>query len=395
MRPREAEPSARELSRLRGGLPLGLPPAASPSSTFRAFRTLLNLTQKEFGTLISLERAPISASVICQLETGVQPISASLFRLAATCTAAVHCFAEWRVEELLGCHDSTLSALRALGAGCEAELPRYTAKQAGLSESDRALLAKYLALVSQRKQARLCDRPATRGPYKKSARVSHVGQGAKGKRDGKAADRGKRFPQAVALQGCDSEGISTPTSSDRSSERSAAPTLPSSPGIGLHELSLLDELSPTHACTSAPHAGTSFLDRLEDAERRDQLTLQSAQANGVGLGAHSCTELDGSLPSNSMSCRSPRASPRSGESSKRQNTRSACAMGDGDLMRDVVLSVVDLDKLNLDDLCLDDFTQSTICEATSPAFDEIIDMFCYELAGPTSPAVNGSNAFEC
>ena len=177
-----------ELERIASELSLAIPADAAPSVLFRALRTLLNLTQKEFGILISPGGAtPISASVICQLETGLQPLPALLITSAADATHAIQHFAGWRREEAAGCHDSNLSALRALAAGCEDQLQPYLAKRGQLPERDAALVGEYLAIVSKRKQSGACDRPATRGPYKKGAKKGEVKDEEDEKKDAAAA----------------------------------------------------------------------------------------------------------------------------------------------------------------------------------------------------------------
>eukprot|EP00966_Prymnesium_polylepis_P090440 2094690-Prymnesium_polylepis.1 len=222
------EPSAADIERIATELNLSIPADAAPSVLFRALRTLLNLTQKEFGVLIAPGGSnPISASVICQLETGLQPLPALLITCAATAATAVQRFGNWRRAEHAGCHDSALSALRALNAGCEAEIESFVAAQAELPDIERELVGTYLAVVSKRKSSGLTDRPATRAPYKKGAKKGEgKEEGSEGKEKKECAARGprgsykvkKRLPQAVALSSADSsDGASTPTHSSEGS----------------------------------------------------------------------------------------------------------------------------------------------------------------------------------
>lgn len=235
----------------------------------------------------------------------------------------------------------------------------------------------------------------------------------------------KRLPQAVGLSSDSSDGLSTPTSSERScssSALSAATTCPNSPDggsddsdspdmrIGLDELHIFDDLrksEPGAAITPRTKSSLDFLDRLEQAERRDQDTLRVARDQGVRLtprdrpaprvnGAAASDGAPAAAPpaARSLPGRSPRDSPRGGEGLKRRNTRCGGGSGDGNLTRDVLLSVVDLDKLNLDDFTLDELMASPRCDASTAlqGVDEIVDLVCRDLASPTWSDLNGGGA---
>ncbi|KAL1506908.1 hypothetical protein AB1Y20_007772 [Prymnesium parvum] len=367
-----ASPTAAEIERTGRTLDIAFPPSVAPSDAFRAIRTRLNLTQKEFGSLIA-SSAPISASVICQLENGSQTLPATLFHAAAHAASAVIRFGAWKAS-LASRHDSTSAALRALGAGCEAELGLYVAGKPGVPDEETQLVGAYLSIVSRRKQSSACDRPATRGPYKKTPKDA-------------AKPRVKRLPKAAALSSGD--GDTTPsTSRSSASEQSRASTRPGSPTCdGIEALSLW----PDSPLPSWPASPSGFLDRLEAAERRDQETLRAMSERGVSFLPPTPRRASAVSPVDPIGGeRTPREgdnTPRGGEDRKRQNTRDA---GDGDLMRDMLLSVVDLDQLNVDELNLDE-----LLEPASQGVDEIVDLVCGDLASASLPDFDELEDFAC
>jgi len=66
-------------------------------------------------------------------------------------------------------------------------------------------------------------------------------------------------------------------------------------------------------------------------------------------------------------------------------------VGDGELTRDVLLSVVDLDKLNLDDFTLEELMMASPRGEGAPlqGVDEIVDLVCRDLASPTWSETRG------
>jgi hypothetical protein len=386
---------------------INLPTPLMASAVFRHLRTLLNLTQREFGILISPEgTTPISASVICQLETGTQTLPASLIGRAAMAASVVHTFADWRREEHAGCYDSQLSALRALGPGCEAELQPYLNRKGELPVEDRMLVTEYLDIVSKRKQTGSGDRPATRGPYKKNSK-KETESGEEEDKSGDpakvAAPRGPRGPYKVkrktrpmAVGLATGEASPSDSSSTSSTTPSSAPSsarsdsssslLVMSPDLSISAKAFGSLRSPTSAALNFCLGGSAdlgFLERLEKAEARDQEALDSARGNDP---QRHPTTAAASPPG-----RSPRDSPRG--DIKRRATRvgktlpKAAPLPDdrqgGRLDQD--LEIVDLDKLNLADFTLDELMASPREETPLQSVDEIDEMMnlvCKEMESP-------------
>lgn len=147
-------------------------PTDTASSLLRAVRKSLNLTQREFGILLSpFGASPISPSVICQLESGLQPVPPLVVeRAGAVCNAAQ------RLGEYLGSLPTSpqtdpASALKRLGYGCINELQPYLeAMKPG--EVDGQLATEYLSIVTKRRQTTGGSRPGARGPYRKLSKLS-------------------------------------------------------------------------------------------------------------------------------------------------------------------------------------------------------------------------------
>lgn len=422
------EVSAEALSSITASLNItSLPTPLVSSAVFRHLRTLLNLTQREYGILISPEgTTPISASVICQLETGTQAIPASLIGRAAAGATAVQTFADWRREAQAGCYDSQLSALRALGPGCESELQPYLDRKGELPPLDRTLVTEYLDIVSKRKQTGSGDRPATRGPYKKnkkegaekesasSSEGSVVGDDsakpsvARGPRGPYKVKR-KQRPMAVGLatgevSPSDSSSTAPTTPSTARSDSSTSTLSVSSPhSDASFEPACFDTMSsPTSAAlnfclgdgqtardelklfkdsldgaqvTPRTHAATlDFLERLEEAEARDAEVLNSARESEATAAQRRLAMEASSLPG-----RSPRGDTPRGDSKRRATKARPKAQP---LSKE--LEVVDLDRLNLDDFTLDELMAEPPEQDTPPlqSVDEIMELVCKEMESP-------------
>lgn len=300
----------------------------------RSMRTKLNLTQREFGTLITPSHlTPVSASVICQLETGQQPVPGIVVTYAAQATAALKKYGEW-LQQQTGAESWSAT----LKAPCP-ELQPYPGSGGAAAEADRAIVTEFLQIVTNRKQTGVGDRPATRGPYKKKegkATKENAGTAKEGKGGPVAAplkkpavSRGPRgpykvkkkkpeaeplatgdaaAPPACGASGSDDDSASPPymissrssssgsgssssvggsscTSEDSArSDRSGGEgssicgsSRPRSPGLApgcqrLADLSLVGLGAPP---TPRPCPGVDFLERLECAEKRDQEILMS------------------------------------------------------------------------------------------------------------------------
>jgi len=390
------------LNQIASELGVTTPAPHSSSSLFRAMRTMLNVTQKEFGALVSPEGAtPISASVVCQLESGAQVIPSSILERAALATAAVQAFADWRRAEQSGCFDSRLSALRALGTESEALLAPYLSSETPPTAAHAALIEQYLGLVSSRKQSSAGNRPTTRGPYKKkpsakpldssssaassapSSAPSSALSNASTSREAPpvpsvesaakpAAARGprgpyktKRRPVAVGLEG--------------SSPSSMASSDPSSPQSDNTELQMFKEclLEGQEVITPRTADALDFLTKLEAAELRDEEALATATQEKEALHrlrAQCGVSADG---------RSPRDSPRGDY--KRRATRPITPGGGS-------ISVVDLEQLDLADFTLDELLANQQLEdsvtadplPTEPvqSVDEIMELVCKQMESP-------------
>jgi len=374
-------PSGETLERIAAELDVaGADEPHSPSNLFRCMRTMLNVTQKEFGILVSPEGStPISASVVCQLETGSQAIPAAILDRAAMATSTIHAFADWRRAEQSGCFDSRLSALRALGVESEALLAPYLSSNGPLADGRADIVAAYLGVVSRRKPSTAGNRPATRGPYKKkpsakgldsssssssaassacssamsNASTSRAGSPVPslgGESASKARARGpakaKRRPVAVGLEG-------------------ASPS-----GEGATELQTLKECLLDGQAVITPRTADAldFLTRLEHAERRDDEALASAAQEQEALQRlrQQCGASAGG--------RSPRDSPR-GDCKRRAVKPVARSLAGEEI------SIVDLDQLDLKDFTLDELLEPSEQE---PALgvDEIMELVCKQMESP-------------
>ena len=144
----------------------------NPATILRTIRKSLNLTQREFGILLSPNGvSPISPSVICQLESALQSVpSLVLQRAAAVRTATEH----------LGLYLAGLStksadvsgALKSLGPGCINMLDIYVAALPSLAADQIQIITEYLSIVTKRRQSSGGSRPGARGPYRKLSKLS-------------------------------------------------------------------------------------------------------------------------------------------------------------------------------------------------------------------------------
>lgn len=145
--------------------------AQDPAALLRAVRKSLNLTQREFGILLSPKAtSPISPSVICQLEAGLQTVPPLVYeRAMAVAVAAEHLGQHLAAKEMNGC--DAVSALKRLGPGCIEQLQPY--KEAASPSDELAdLVTEYLSIVTKRRHSTGGSRPGARGPYRKLSKLS-------------------------------------------------------------------------------------------------------------------------------------------------------------------------------------------------------------------------------
>jgi len=395
-----SEASDDTLNQIASDLGVSAPAPHSSSSLFRAMRTMLNVTQKEFGALVSPEgAAPISASVVCQLECGAQDIPASILERAASATAAVHSFADWRRDEQAGCFDSRLSALRALGAESEALFALYLGSGAVLTTTHAALVEQYLGLVSKRKQSTAGNRPATRGPYKKKPSAKGLDSSSSS-----ASSTASSTPSSALSNASTSRAASPVPSVESATKRGVGPRGPyktkrrpvavplegsspssmassdlSSPQSGGSELQTLKECLLEGQAILTPRTADAldFLTKLEAAERRDEEALATGAQEKEAL--HRLRTQCGI----SADGRSPRDSPRGDY--KRRATRPITPGGG-------TICVTDLDQLDLADFTLDELIasqQQEGCLADEPlqaeplhSVDDIMELVCKQMESP-------------
>ena len=214
--------------------------AQDPAALLRAVRKSLNLTQREFGILLSPKAAsPISPSVICQLEAGLQTVSPLVNeRAIAVAVAAEHLGQHLATKEMSGC--DAVGALKRLGPGCIEQLQPY--KEASSPSDDVAeLVTEYLSIVTKRRHSTGGSRPGARGPYRKLSKLSARDLSAAAEAPSTAAPSAAAVPMPPPLMSQPSGELSdcssycsTPNSSvgsivsDAGSDRtSSRPTTPS------------------------------------------------------------------------------------------------------------------------------------------------------------------------
>jgi len=146
--------------------------AGSASCLLRAVRKRLNLTQREFGILLSPGGvSPISPSVICQLESALQVVPVQVIARATTVDAAIQ-----RFGEHLAAHEGfsdTAHALKSLGPGCIEKLATFAHEQTVVGDAE--LVGEFLAIVTRRKKTAGGSRPGARGPYRKLSKLNNFG----------------------------------------------------------------------------------------------------------------------------------------------------------------------------------------------------------------------------
>jgi len=148
------------------------PVASHASSVLRNVRKRLNMTQREFGILLSPGGvAPISPSVICQLESALQTVPAGVLSRAAAVDAAIEHFGEYLASRDGAAFSDIAHALKALGPGCIDQLEPYVQTQPAPGEG--ALVGEFLSIVTKRKPTSGGSRPGARGPYRKLSKVNN------------------------------------------------------------------------------------------------------------------------------------------------------------------------------------------------------------------------------
>jgi len=145
--------------------------AQDPAALLRAVRKSLNLTQREFGILLSPKAAsPISPSVICQLEAGLQTVPPLVTERAVAVAMAVEHLGQHLVSKEMNDTDA-VGALKRLGPGCIDRLQPYV-DSASPSDEVSQLVSEYLSIVTKRRHSTGGSRPGARGPYRKLSKLS-------------------------------------------------------------------------------------------------------------------------------------------------------------------------------------------------------------------------------
>lgn len=139
-------------------------------SLLRAIRKRLNMTQREFGILLSPGGvSPISPSVICQLESALQCVPSGVVMRASAVDVAIERFGEHLAGR--GNFSNAAQALKSLGPGCIDQLEPYVQTQPPASEG--AMVGEFLSIVTKRKPTSGGSRPGARGPYRKLSKVNN------------------------------------------------------------------------------------------------------------------------------------------------------------------------------------------------------------------------------
>ncbi|KAL1521225.1 hypothetical protein AB1Y20_022774 [Prymnesium parvum] len=223
-------------------------PRAS-SHMLRALRKQLNLTQREFGVLLSPGGAsPVSPSVICQFESATHAIPPALLTRALSAATAVQRFFESSAScdasppphhhsspQQSSAHDPS-SLVKSLGPGCIARLAPHV-DAAGLSSADAALLGEYLAIVSARKLSKGGSRPGARGSYRKLHKLNNFAAPAdealvptaaalSAAASAGGSSRGESSAGSASLASLSSSRASTPCTTPSSSRGSSRPRSP-------------------------------------------------------------------------------------------------------------------------------------------------------------------------
>lgn len=137
--------------------------AGSPAALLRAMRKRLNLTQREFGILLSpAGGSPISPSVICQLESALQAVPPPLVSRAVAATTAAQRLGEFLCNVPESKASDAASALKSLGPGCIEELQPYLDGSPSLAPEEATLVQEFLAIVTKRRHSTGGSRPGAR-----------------------------------------------------------------------------------------------------------------------------------------------------------------------------------------------------------------------------------------
>ena len=145
------------------------PNASHASSVLRAIRKRLNMTQREFGVLLSPGGvSPISPSVICQLESALQIVPSGILTRATAVDAAIEHFGEFLT--ISGVFSDVGHALKSQGPGCIDQLEPYMQTQPEACEA--AIVSEFLSIVTRRKPTSGGSRPGARGPYRKLGKAN-------------------------------------------------------------------------------------------------------------------------------------------------------------------------------------------------------------------------------
>ena len=165
--------------------------AGSPAALLRAMRRRLNLTQREFGILLSPNGAsPISPSVICQLESALQTVPSPLVSRAVAATTAAQRLGEYLGGLPTSKASDAVGALKSLGPGCIDELQPYLAAFPELAAEEASLVREFLAIVTKRRHSTGGSRPGAR--VRLATRTFHPRQ-QRARRTQKPAGRARPF----------------------------------------------------------------------------------------------------------------------------------------------------------------------------------------------------------
>ena len=145
----------------------------TPASLLRAIRRRLNLTQREFGILLSPNGvSPISPSVICQLESALQAAPSPLVTRAVAATTAAQHLGEYLCSQSGSKGMDAAGALKGLGAGCIDGLQAYLDASPEITADQAQLVKEFLSIVTKRRHTTGGSRPGARGPYRKLSKLS-------------------------------------------------------------------------------------------------------------------------------------------------------------------------------------------------------------------------------
>lgn len=177
--------------------------AGSPAKLLRALRKRLNLTQREFGVLLSPGGAsPISPSVVCQLESALQNVPPPLITRAVSAAAAVQRFGDFVATRPGSTFLDAAAVLKSLGPGCIDQLEPYTNEAPNLPVDDPAMVGEFLAIVTKRKPSSGGSRPGARGPYRKLSKLNNFSIGDDQSSTAPATNASAIMIDATAGTGC-------------------------------------------------------------------------------------------------------------------------------------------------------------------------------------------------